>query len=120
MLLIIEVASRWGALWTIAGCALTGLIGGALVRREGFRSWQQIQKQAQSGQLPAVEFVAAAMLFGVGALLLTPGFITDIAGFIGVIPSVRMYFARRLIARFSRPKQGGGVVVETEAWTKDD
>ncbi len=118
MWLLIEVSARLGLAWTIAGCVLTGVVGGALVRQEGIKTLMDIQRVAAQGRVPAQELVAGAMLFAVGALLVTPGFVTDSLGFLVLVPGIRRSLAAYLLDWFAaRPKKvhAGEVVIEAQA-----
>ncbi len=62
-----------------------------MVRMEGMGVMYRIQKSMQEGMFPGEELISAAMILVAGALLLTPGFFTDIIGFLMVIPVTRKY-----------------------------
>lgn len=89
MWLLIEVGARVGAISTIALVFLTALIGLALLRKEGSKTLLRVNQQIEQGQLPAKEILEGVMLAVAGALLLTPGFITDAIGFACLIPLSR-------------------------------
>lgn len=118
MWLLLEMATRMGALTTIMACVVTGVVGGALVRREGIRTLTGIQREVQNGRVPADQLVGGAILFAVGALLLTPGFLTDTAGFLLLVPVIRIALSRQLIRWFQTRAVTGKkskLVIETEA-----
>ena len=104
--LLVKVASQAGFLWTLGLCVFTGVLGGALVRAQGLRTLQQIQQAMARGEMPAVEIVSGLVLLIVGAMLLTPGFITDTIGFLLLIPGLRGLAAGRL-ARSLEGRLGG-------------
>jgi UPF0716 protein FxsA len=87
--LFIKVAATIGTLQTITMIILTGVLGAYLARREGFAVLRRLQSQLQAGQLPTDELVDGAMILVGGALLLTPGFLTDVLGFALMIPPLR-------------------------------
>lgn len=93
---IIEVGSRVGALATLALILLTAAMGASLVRAQGVTTYQAVQGALQRGELPATEMIEGLCLLVAGALLLTPGFLTDAAGFLLLTPPLR----RRLILRY--------------------
>lgn len=103
--LLLAVAAHLGFLATILCCVLTGVLGGSLVRVQGFASLLEIQKSLAAGHVPAVPVVSGLILLVLGALLLTPGFITDTLGFLLLIPPLRhrvaAWIIRRWRARFS-------------------
>ena len=92
MWLLIEVGARIGALSTIALVFLTAAVGLALLRQQGANTLLRVRQRMELGKLPAGEILEGVMLAVGGALLLTPGFITDGIGFACLIP-----FSRQLI-----------------------
>lgn len=97
MLLLFEVAERIGGLSTLGMVVLTAVIGVQILKRQGFSTLARAQQRLQTGELPAQEIVEGMMLAGAGALLLTPGFITDTLGFIFLTGPLRRPLARRII-----------------------
>jgi UPF0716 protein FxsA len=93
------IVGFWG---TVGLCVLTGVVGGTLVRIQGLRTLQQIQESTSQGRVPAVEMVSGVVLLLLGAMLIMPGFITDVLGFVLLIPAVRLTAARRLVRVFER------------------
>lgn len=86
---LIEVGSQIGALPTILLSIFTALLGGLLVRVQGFAVIFRAQEQMARQEVPAIELLEGAMLLVVGLALLLPGFITDAVGFLLLIPPVR-------------------------------
>lgn len=86
---IIQVGD-WIGIWpTIALLLLDGFLGAALLRSQGRVAWRRFQEALGRSKVPAKEvYDGAAIIFG-GALLMTPGFITDVFGFILLIPPSR-------------------------------
>ena len=91
--LFIKVGQVIGAGWTIILIVLTTLLGAALLRLQGFSTLTRIQRLVAQGEMPAIDVLAGFLLFIAGALLLTPGFFTDILGFTLLIPAVRQALA---------------------------
>ncbi|MFA7552710.1 MAG: FxsA family protein [Spongiibacteraceae bacterium] len=89
MWLLIVVGSKVGALTTIALVFLTAAIGLTLLRRQGISTLLKVNQRIEAGQLPAGEILEGVVLAVGGAMLLTPGFITDVIGFICLLPFVR-------------------------------
>lgn len=87
--MLIKVGGVIGALNTIALVFLTAVVGIALLRRQGFKTLLRARNKMDTGELPAQELVEAIFLAVGGALLLTPGFITDAIGFCCLIPGIR-------------------------------
>jgi len=76
---------------TILLVLLTGITGAALVRRQGLAILFRIQREMEAGNLPAPQMIDGIMVLIAGALLVTPGLITDTVGFALLIPVVREY-----------------------------
>lgn len=87
--LIIKVGSVIGAFNTILLIIFTGVVGAYYARQQGFRVVSNIQWKMQQGTVPGDDLVNGAMLLVGGAFLITPGFITDIAGFSLIFPPSR-------------------------------
>ncbi len=105
---IVYVGSQIGALATLVLLLLESALGAWIVRREGARAWRALSTALTSGRMPAGELSDAALVLVGGTLLLTPGFLTDVAGFFFVLPLTRP-FARRLLTRaVERRLLGGG------------
>jgi UPF0716 protein FxsA len=85
---------------TIGLILLTGIIGAALARHEGLRTVRQIQSELNQGRMPGRQLVDALMILVAGALLVTPGILTDCVGFSLLLPPVRALLRRWLESRF--------------------
>lgn len=97
--LLIQVGQVIGAGWTILLVVLTAVVGVWLLRIQGLSTLMRAQKKMQSGELPAVEMLEGMGLVIAGALLLTPGFVTDAFGFILLIPPTRRWLVGQMAAR---------------------
>jgi len=95
--LLLQVGGLIGALPTIFLVVFTAVLGAWLLRRQGFATWQRLQTNLQQGQIPAYEMIEGPILLVGGALLLTPGFFTDLLGFACLIPAWRRRIARYVI-----------------------
>lgn len=104
--LLIEVGSVIGALPTIALCLLTAVVGGALLRYQGLQVMFRAQRSMAQGEVPAIEMFEGVALAAGGVLLLTPGFATDVIGFICLIPWTRRALVRAFLRRVT--VRGGG------------
>lgn len=100
MWILIEVGSRIGALPTIALVVLTASIGLSLLKRQGLATILSARRKMDQGAIPASELVNGVMIAVGGALLLTPGFVTDTFGFLLLIPQTRQWVLFRLIDRY--------------------
>jgi len=96
---LIKVGSIIGVIPTILIVIATAVIGTALLRQQGLATLHRYQQSLSSGRLPAQEMIEGlALVFG-GALLLTPGFVTDAVGFLCLIPITRQAVIRWLLKR---------------------
>ena len=100
MYILIEVGGIIGSWPTIALVVLTAVIGVGLIRAQGFATLMRGMARLNAGELPATEMVEGVMLALAGALMVTPGFLTDTAGFILLTPRVRRRLAAELLRRF--------------------
>ena len=93
---LINVGQWIGVLWTIVLVVLTAFIGINMLRIQGLATLSRANWRMRAGQLPAQEMVEGIFLAIGGALLLTPGFITDIFGFLLAMPGSRHFFAAQV------------------------
>ncbi|GAA3447196.1 FxsA family protein [Planomonospora venezuelensis] len=108
---LIQVGQIIGGPLTVALLLADSLLGAWIVRREGRRAWQSLQAALGGGRMPDRELADGAMIVAGGALLLTPGFFTDIAGFLLVLPFTRPLMRRLgswFLARRVRTLTGAG------------
>jgi UPF0716 protein FxsA len=94
---LIKVGGSIGALNTAGLVVLTALIGGWLLRQQGIATLFNAKQRMASGEIPASEMVQGLMLAVGGALLLTPGFVTDLLGFILLLPTTRKHLADKVL-----------------------
>lgn len=81
---------------TLLLCFLTALIGGSMVRAQGLNALRAAQAEMMTGGVPSREMFDGLCIVAAGALLLTPGFITDILGVLLLLPPVRALLRARL------------------------
>jgi UPF0716 protein FxsA len=101
---LIQVGEVIGGWPTVAILLADSLLGAWIVRREGRRAWRNLQAALQSGRMPDRELADGALIVAGGTLLLTPGFLTDVLGFLFILPFTRplvrrlgaWFFARRI------------------------
>ena len=96
--LLIEIGSLIGAVWTVTAVVGTAALGAGLVRRQGLAALARFRSATQAGELPAVTIIEGLALLVAGALLLTPGFFTDLVGFLLLTPPLRQFLVRRWLA----------------------
>ncbi len=100
MYILIKVGGVFGALNTIALVLLTALIGILLLRQQGFKTLFNARNKLMQSELPAEEIVTGIFLAAGGALLLTPGFVTDFIGFLFLVPFTRSWFMSLISSNF--------------------
>ena len=99
LLVIIQVGQALGPWPTAALLVAISLVGAALVKREGLKAWWRFNETVRAGGVPAAEVVDGALVLFGGALLLTPGFLTDALGLALIVPVTRMLLRRFLRKR---------------------
>jgi UPF0716 protein FxsA len=101
---IVEAAQRIGLLATLALLILVSGVGAWLLKQQGLAVWRRLQETLGRGQMPTQEITDGALILFGGALLLTPGFLTDAVGVLLLIPATRGVVkgaARRLLGRWA-------------------
>lgn len=84
--ILVQVGSVLGAPMLIVSIILTAAIGVYFLRAQGLATLMRAQRMMAEGQIPGVELVEGALLLVAGALLLTPGFATDLLGLVFLMP----------------------------------
>jgi len=95
---IIQVGQEIGVPWTVALLVADSILGSVLMRSQGRAAWRRFNEATGAGRVPAREVLDGALVIFGGALLLTPGFITDVLGLLLLIPPTRA-LVRRVLAR---------------------
>ncbi len=107
LVLLLKIGSMIGFLPTVAVILITGVLGAGLARLQGLSVLGQLQAEMGTGRLPAGPMVDGAIVLVAGALLMTPGFLTDIFGFLCLIPATRSAMKRLMWTRFERAVKRG-------------
>ena len=102
LFVIIQVGQAFGALNTVALLILVSALGAWLVKREGMGVWGRFQRQVTSGVVPGREIADGVMILFAGALLMTPGFLTDLLGISLLLPPVRAALRGTVMRRAAR------------------
>ena len=108
--LLIEIGSMFGALTAVTLVILTGFLGAFLARMQGLQTLYRIQDILREGRMPSGELLDALLIVIAGLVLLTPGFLTDSAGFLLLIPvtrnSIKYWLQRQIELRYmsNRPE----------------
>ncbi len=101
MYLLIEVAGYIDAWPTIGLVMLTAVVGVALLKRQGLSTLTRGMGRLERGEVPATEMAEGILLAVAGALLVTPGFITDTVGFVLLFPPSRRALAAQMLSRIN-------------------
>jgi len=89
--IFIQVGGFVGTFNTILIIFLTAAVGVYFVRQQGFRTFQKIAVELQNQKIPVQGMFDGLVILISGILLVTPGFLTDIIGFLGLIPQTRIF-----------------------------
>lgn len=125
--LLLWIGRHIGVLPTVLLIFVTGALGATLARHQGLTTWRRFQAASAAGRLPGQELVEGLLILLAGAVLLTPGVLTDAAGFLLLVPSVRRWVVRRARAGLqtrmvvveprgpgNRPRRPGADVIDAE------
>ena len=104
---ILQVGEAIGVLPTIAILLADSVLGGVLMRNQGRVAWRRFTAAMSEGRIPAREAIDGALVIFGGALLLTPGFVTDVFGLLFLLPFTRPLVRRLLVRRFVGRGIGG-------------
>ena len=96
----IRVGQQIGAFDTIVLILLTGIVGALLARSQGFYIIAKIQHELANGQMPTESLTDGLIILAGGILLITPGFITDILGFLLLVPQTRRFVKKAITSQF--------------------
>jgi len=97
--ILIKIGQLLGLSYTLGLVIFTGVLGAYLTRWQGFVTLRKIQEDVNSGRMPADRLLDGVLILCSGILLLTPGLITDLIGFTGLIP-----FSRNLVKHWLKRK----------------
>ena len=91
-----DVIGNWQ---TVLLVIMTALIGSTLLRQQGWSTMAKAQKSIAEGKTPAFEMLEGVVILVSGVLLITPGFITDSLGLLGLMPWSRRYFINHILEK---------------------
>ncbi|MFT6113871.1 MAG: UPF0716 protein FxsA [Oleispira sp.] len=113
---ILKVNSFIGIGWTLGLIVITAFVGVKLLRQQGISTLLRANQKMQQGQIPAQELAEAFLLALAGALLLTPGFVTDAFGFMLLVPATRRALVHKVIAFITPRMMTGGSFQSTSSF----
>ena len=96
---LVTVGQTIGGLSTVLLVIITAFIGSRLLKQQGWSTMAKAQQSIAEGRTPAIEMFEGVVILVSGILLLTPGFITDILGLLGLMPWSRSYFINHFLEK---------------------
>lgn len=111
LLLLIQMGRWIGTLPTVGLIVLTGIVGAYLAKQQGVTVLRRIQQEVNQGQMPGQALLDGAMILVAGAVLMTPGVLTDALGFLLLIPPTRKLINQVVWKRLQRMVKNGQVQV---------
>ena len=111
LFLLIELGQRIGTLTTLALIIVTGTVGASLARQQGLATLARLRADLAAGHTPAEPLMDGGLILVAAAVLITPGVLTDVVGFLFLIPACRQLIKRSLRDRFDRAVRQGTVGV---------
>ena len=108
MAILIELGRRFGTWHTIGIVLLTGLIGASLAKVQGLQVYRNLMSSLYNGELPHNYLIEGLLLLIGGALLITPGVLTDLVGFVLVLPWTRSLVRERVKSQLRKHLIYGG------------
>ena len=120
LFILVKLGSVIGVGATIAIVIGTGVLGAWLARQQGLGVMRRLSTELGEGRLPAEALIDGLLILLAGAVLLTPGLITDTLGFVLLLPPGRAAIRRQVMAGLARrTKKGDPSVIDVE-WRRDD
>ena len=110
--LLIELGRFWGTVPTLSLIVVTGFLGGVLVRHQGLGVLREMRVDVADGRVPARAMVDGAIILVAGAMLLTPGVLTDAFGFLCLLPVSRKVIRSLLWRWIQRAVRDGRLQAE--------
>ena len=96
---LVSVGQAIGSLSTVLLVVITAFIGSSLLRQQGWSTMAKAQQSMSEGRTPAMEMMEGVVILVSGILLLTPGFLTDALGLMGLMPWSRSYFINHFLEK---------------------
>ena len=109
LVILLKFAQMTSVGMTLVVVIVTGVIGGVMAKSEGLAVWRRFLHNMQHGIMPADEMVEGILILLAGALLITPGLLTDITGFILLAPPARKVLREKIKDKIQKAIQRGAV-----------
>jgi UPF0716 protein FxsA len=114
---LLEIGQLIGIFSTIMVIVFTGALGVSIARKQGYQVVNNIRASLNAGRIPTDDLVSALLILIGGVTLLTPGFLTDITGFLLILPGSRDVIAKIVKKRFIKYVKENKVEVRTNSST---
>ena len=114
---LFKIYEHVGFMPTLGLVVFTGFLGAFLAKHEGLRALRNIQRELALGRLPGTALMDGVMILAAGILLVTPGMITDVVGFLLLAPAVRAVLRVWLRRKFEAKLTDGSIAA---TWEEDD
>ena len=118
--LLIKVGGVIGAFNTIFLIFFTAIMGVYFARLEGLNAVRSGFSQLVKNELPIYEIISGAALAFAALLLIIPGFLTDLVGFLLIVPVTRKFFIRSISSKFNRKKNDEDIIEGSVEENKQD
>ena len=120
LFLLVKLGTVVGVGPTIALVIFTGILGAWLARQQGLGVLRRLSEDLAKGRLPAEALIDGLLILIAGAVLLTPGLLTDALGFLLLVPRSRAVVRKAAVARFERRFKGGDPEVIDVEWKEEE
>jgi|TARA_B100001971_G_C18184312_1_gene534670 UPF0716 protein FxsA len=118
--LLIKVGGIIGAFNTIFLIFFTAIMGVYFARLEGLNAVRSGFSQLVKNELPIYEIISGAALAFAALLLIIPGFLTDLVGFLLIVPVTRKFFIKSISSKFNRKKNDEDIIEGSVEENKQD
>ena len=120
LFLLVKLGTVVGVGPTIALVIFTGILGAWLARQQGLGVLRRLRAELAEGRLPAGALIDGLLILVAGAVLLTPGLLTDALGFVLLVPPSRAVVRRIVAARFARRKENERPEIIDVEWEEEE
>ena len=119
LFILLKIGQLLGVGTTIALVVVTGILGALFVRAQGFSLIMKLRQDLQGGKFPHKRLMEGVCILASGLLLLTPGLLTDLTGFLLLIPPVRIRLINGALKKFGNKFRKEGTTVNA-TWINQD
>ena len=113
---LVIVGRAFGFWPTVAVVILSGVIGAQLARRQGLAVWRSLQADLAAGRVPTQGLLDCVLILIAGGMMIAPGFLTDIAALLLLLPPIRSVIKRWARRRIEKLLQQGALRIGPAGW----